>query len=443
LKLFDAQEEAMKRIYIMCSLVLMMLGSFYIFFTSSDPTLLVYVQFGDLYVKRLPKGEGLRLTQDGLNSNPRISASGMWLAFQKGNNQLWIMKTDGKLPHLVHSGKLTHYQWSPHADQLAFTANGNLRILDAGQHESHLIVQSPGQEDAGVRSEFLWSPDGKRIAYEYDEKRDAAKGEWPWIHSIRKANVEKGESEDIVTYPPPDQEGAPGNTELAAWIGSRIYLWQCEVMSASIMADGCPLYYFDQKRKQKEVGAVSLLYTDFLDFTPDGHTLALSEGNDRITWTNKQIAKISYDTGEKQILTEKGVAAFSPTWSPEGSSLAYVAGPDMGSASISRYFGEAEMAKRRIWIMRADGSEKWQLTSDEGYREENPHWLADGQRILFTRSDTGWRVSVWLAQSNGKSLEKIADDLGPYVPGNGIASRYGNEAYYGHTMWNEVFDLKK
>jgi Tol biopolymer transport system component len=435
----------MKRIFLICILILMMLGSGILLsmvFQSSKLGLLAYVHSGDLYIKGLPKGEPLRLTQDGLNSKPRISPSGMWLAFQKGDSQLWIMKTDGQSSRLVYPDKRTHYKWNPHADQLAFIAKEELRILDAGQRESRLIVPSPGQEDTGVGSEFLWSPDGKWIAYEYNEKRSAAEGEWPWKHSIRKVNVEKSGSEEIVTYPPPDDEGVPGNTKLAAWVGSRIYLWQCEVMGASIMADGCPLFFFDQEHKQKEVGAESLLYPDFLAFTPDGHTLALSEGGDRITWTKKQIAKVSWDTGKKQMLTKKSMAAFSPAWSPEGSSLAYVAGPDMGSGSTGKYFGEAEMTKRRIWIMKADGSGKRRLTGDEGYREENPHWLADGRHVLFVRSDAGGRVSVWLAQSDSKSLAKIADDLCPYIPGDGILHDYGNGGYYGHTNWDEAFNLR-
>jgi Tol biopolymer transport system component len=241
-----------------------------------------------------------------------------------------------------------------------------------------------------------------------------------------------------MAYPPPDQEGVPGNTALAAWVGSRIYLWQCQVMSASIMSDGCPLYYIDLNdlpKKQNEAGITSLLYPDFLAFSPDGKTLAVSEGADRFTWTNKRTKIINLETRENKVLTERALTAFSPAWSPDGLSLAYVAGPDNGPDFISESHVLAEMAKRRICIMKADGSEKRQLTGDDGYREECPLWLGDGKHILFARFDAQGQASLWLIQENGKSLEKITDALSAFLV------QYEGLDYYGHFLREKLYDL--
>jgi Tol biopolymer transport system component len=154
---------------------------------------LAYVQAGDIYIKELPMGQPLRLTQDGLNSSPRISPSRKWLAFRKGDGQLWIIKSDGQSANPVLSGKVKYFKWAPGSDLLAFIARGELRIWKAGMSESRLIVPSPPQEDTGANFEFLWSADGKWIAYEYTEARNVPKGEWPWNQSVRKVNVEKGE----------------------------------------------------------------------------------------------------------------------------------------------------------------------------------------------------------------------------------------------------------
>lgn len=304
----------------------------------------------------------------------------------------------------------------------------------AGQGDSCQIVPSPPQENTGVR-EFLWNPDGKWICYEYTEKRDVAEGEWPWRNSIRKVNIEGGNSEEIIAYPPPDEEGAPGNTALAAWIGSRIYLWQCEIMSVSIMADGCPLFSLDFDKKQNDVGVVSLLYPDFLSFSPDSKMLAVSEGSDRLTWTNKRVALINEVSQEKKILTAPEVTAFSPTWSPDGSHLAYVAGPDIGSDFIGESGPLAGMAKRRIWVMRADGSEQQQLTGDGGYREERPIWLANGKHILFARLDEQDHVSLWLVQKDGKSLQRVTDALSSHL------TKYEIRDYYGKLSGEKLYDL--
>jgi len=253
-----------------------------------NPGELAYVQSGDIYIKELPQGQPVRLTQDGLNSSPRISPSGKWLAFRKGDAQLCVTRSNEPSAGPVHSGKVRYFKWAPGSDLLAFIGEGELRIWEAGMNESRLIVPSPLKEHAGADFDFLWSPDGKWIAYEYTEARDVPEGEWPWRQSIRKVNVEKGESEEIIAYPPPDEEGKPGNTALAAWVGSRIYLWQCKIMSASIMSDGCPLLYIDRDKKQKDAGVVSLLYRDFLAFSPHGEILAVSKGGNRFTWTNKR-----------------------------------------------------------------------------------------------------------------------------------------------------------
>jgi uncharacterized protein YjdB len=70
------------------------------------------------------------------------------------------------------------------------------------------------------------------------------------------------------------------------------------------------------------------------------------------------------------------LARGEPAWSPDGQWIAFTssrgtAGPGRGS----------------IWIMRADGSEKRQLTShpDNGF-DLHPTWSPDGQRIAFQRA---------------------------------------------------------
>jgi hypothetical protein len=67
--------------------------------STPTPTLglgkLAYVQGGDIWVKTLPDGEPQRLTADGRNREPRWSPSGQWLAFRKGDYQVWVMRADG------------------------------------------------------------------------------------------------------------------------------------------------------------------------------------------------------------------------------------------------------------------------------------------------------------------------------------------------------------
>jgi Tol biopolymer transport system component len=397
--------------------------------------LLAYVQSGDIWIRDLPDGRPLRLTQDGLNSSPRISPSRKWLAFRKGDGQLWIMRNDGESAQYVSLKKVMHFKWAPGLDVLAFIEKGELRTLETGKSESRILVPSPPQEHTGAL-EFLWSPDAKWLAYEYMEKRDVAEDEWPWKNSIRKVNVESGDSEEIIAYPPPDEEGVPGNTSLAAWVGNRIYLWQCGVMSVSIMADGCPLYFLDFDNKQKELDIVSLLYRDFLAFSPNGRILAVSEGSDRLTWNNKRIKTVNLESKEERVLTEGEITAFSPVWSPDGVLIAYVAGPETGTDPESESDALTVMAKRGIWLMNADGSDNRQVTGDNGYREECPLWLADGRHLLFTRFDAQQNPTLWLTRTDGESEKNVTEALSSYI------IQYEEFLdYYGHFQREKLFDL--
>jgi Tol biopolymer transport system component len=73
-----------------------------------------------------------------------------------------------------------------------------------------------------------------------------------------------------------------------------------------------------------------LVYEDLHALSPDGKTLALTDGEGRQAWTHKKITVIDLDTGKASALTGKDVAALYPTWSPKGDAIAFVAGPDAG-----------------------------------------------------------------------------------------------------------------
>jgi dipeptidyl aminopeptidase/acylaminoacyl peptidase len=140
-------------------------------------------------------------------------------------------------------------------------------------------------------------------------------------------------------------------------------------------------------------------------------------------------------SGNKMQLTDDKTATFSPVWSPDGQHLAYVAAPDIGSVGGGND-AKAGAAKRRIWVMNRDGSNKRQLTNDFAYRDERPLWSGDGRYIVFARLDNSTdETSLWLMPSEGGEPLRVVDEVGTLPP---ESTWFG---YYGHIDWSDYFDL--
>ena len=387
-----------------------------------------YIQNGDVWVKELPDGEPQQLTDDGRNAIPRWSPSGEWLAFYK-DTEVWLARANGSDVHSLgeRCNPVNALAWSSVEDRLACVAgSGILRLetVDAdGANPLTLIPPSIGA--AGRLDRIAWSPDGKWIAYEWWEASTSRQGVW----KIAAAGEERAE-----LY----VSGAPekGEAVLAGWSkdGRFLLFWQGDVVSASAMADGLPLFHLPLDGGDPlKVADFALLHPDFWSESPTGQHVALTVGGGRETWTRKQIALLDLETGNLERLTEKTVAAFSHAFSPDGQRIAYAAAPDIGYASGDA--AKAGAAQRRIWVMNADGSNQHPLTDDPAYRDEQPLWSASGTHILFPRIAENDRVSLWLLDVAGGEIEKVVDELGP-LPGP-TCNWFG---YYGHVAWDQLFD---
>jgi Tol biopolymer transport system component len=158
----------------------------------------------------------------------------------------------------------------------------------------------------------------------------------------------------------------------------------------------------------------------------------MTDGAGRMSWTGKRVAVIDVATGEIRELTGEEAASVEPSWSADGSRIAYVSQPDKGD--VPGWGGEfaGVLADRRIWVMNGDGSEKRQLTDDPQYRDERPLWSKDGSQILFARLDGERRASLWLVPAVGGEPRYVVEVHGS--EGSGVRQ------YYGSISWDGMFD---
>jgi len=405
---------------------------------------LAYVQGGDIWVKALPDGEPQRLTTDGRNSAPRWSPSGKWLAFRKGDYQVWLISADSNSAHFLNEGAAVDaFAWAPADDRLAYVAAAGLQVISAdGAVPVTLVPPSLPGHGPGRMGRIAWSPDGDWIAWGWEEWQP---GQPLTYQGLWRVSADGEQLAELYVSGAPEK----GDAILAGWSldGQHILFWQGEMLSGSILADGVPLYSLPagggepvQLARQLASDARPstdkvLAYSDFVAPAPSSAQVAVTVGAYRATWMNKRVAVVEAGTDAISFLTTEDLAAFSPSWSPDSTRLAYVAMPDEGDL-VGGDDARLGMMERRVWVVNVQGEpQPQQLTDDPAYRDERPLWSADGSQLLFARMDNDDQASLWLISVEGGGPQQVVEELTP-LP-DPAAGWFG---YYGHVEWDQLFD---
>lgn len=372
-----------------------------------------YIAGGDVWVVDLDTGQRTRLTRDGRNSRPQWSTDGRWIAYQK-DDHLWVAEAVPGKEIPISKTPVRAFAWSPRENRLAYiSASGDLVIWDADRQNHHTLVESG---IVATLFRFAWEAGGKWIAYE------AASGrEW----SLRKISLE-GDLSNL--YTTTDMTRVP---HLVGWTRDSLWLlaW-IGPASALAEADGLPLCLIPA------TGGVPrcleqrmLLYPDWLSWSPDGR-LAFIAGAGRETWVNKGLAVMDpASLAVHWLVSPADQAPVQPAFSPDGTQIAYSAGPfTPAEAAYARR--DRALDQRRIWVVETLSGRRRQLTNDDRFRDERPLWSADGRHILFARLGEA-AASLWLMKADGSDLHQVVSELTPKPDSVGG---------YGYINWQTLWD---
>ena len=123
-------------------------------------------------------------------------------------------------------------------------------------------------------------------------------------------------------------------------------------------------------------------------FPPDGRRIAFGSGRSG----HVQIWVAAADgSNARQLTHDARQWPGSPSWSPDGRSIAF----DSGGAG----------AQVRIWIIDADGGTPRQITSGPG-NHSVPRWSGDGKWIYFAH-DLGATRDIWRVPSRGGQPQQV------------------------------------
>jgi TolB protein len=134
-------------------------------------------------------------------------------------------------------------------------------------------------------------------------------------------------------------------------------------------------------------------------WSPDGSLIAFRHqvGDDETS----EVYVMNADGSEQRNLSRHPGQDHAPAWSPDGKKIAFAS-------------ARGRRGSLRIWVMNADGSHQKPLNPIDG---EYPAWSPDGKKIAFERNTfgpTGW--DLWVMDADGSHARPLvatrADEQG-------------------------------
>ncbi len=253
---------------------------------------------------------------------------------------------------------------------IVFTVNdngwGEIWLMDeAGQSQKQLTPSRPEGSEAAGSTAPAWSPDATQIAY--TGTGDAVIQD-PTLEDIYVMDADGGQVERLTENAVPDFS--------PAWSPDRKHIVFSRGVDLSAEVPSAALYVMDADGSdQRELFRAKGVLLVTPDWSPDGTQIAFT----RVSFPNG-IAKASVYVMNSDGKAAKEVipGAAEPDWAPDGKHIAFSSGRDKNGQTC---FEECQPSDE-IYIADADGANPRRLTNEKA-QDSSPSWSPDGTQIAF------------------------------------------------------------
>jgi dipeptidyl aminopeptidase/acylaminoacyl peptidase len=304
-------------------------------------------------------------------------------------SEIWLVTTDGAHPpvRLTSPGTSSSApQWSPDGALLAFSSR-----RDGGTEGDgiwFLGFDRPGEafQIAGVGGRPIFSPDNRWIAFVKAVPPPPRPTE-P-LTDFERALRERftGRAHEWIQYRFDGRGYLPDPTDPAVSPPQELHL--------VARAGGEP----------RQLTRLGLTVQDAA-WSPDSRSLALvADAHQRDEYTYQRADLWIVDTAARiRRLTDDGYDHDSPTWSPDGKTLAFRRAKGLSMVIESR---EARGAPVDLYLMAAAGGPMRSLTDEWDLIPGEPTWSPDGRHLYFA-AETGGDRHLFRVPAGGGSVEQI------------------------------------
>jgi Tol biopolymer transport system component len=352
---------------------------------------------GDIWVKLLPNGEPVQLTNDGLRKlGPVFSPDGTTIAYTHIEQWHWDTWT-------VSSLGGTTGRWLPDASGLTWVGPRQVMFSEITSG-LYMKIVTADQNRAGERDVYL--PPAEGMAHRSYLSPD---GKWVLVVSMADGWLPcrvvpfTGGPQSRIVGPSPSKCTSAAWSPGQKWIyvsadaGNGFHLWRQK------FPDGRP--------EQLTFGATE---EEGIAVAPDGKSLVTAIGT-------RQSSIYLQESGRLRQITSQGFA-YSPSISPDGKQIYYIVGDRSSTKFIAGEFRVADLAT---------GHNDSLLP---GFLVTRYDISADGQRVVFAAANKERHSSIWLGSLKHSFPPRLLIRTGgrPFFGPSGTIfylSQEGNQIY--------------